>query len=34
VHGEEKPARALQEQLKLKDMHQTHYPDLHEGVDI
>jgi len=34
VHGEEKPARALQEQLKLKDMHQTHYPDLHASVDI
>ncbi len=34
VHGEEKPARALQEQLRLNDMHQTHYPELHESVDI
>lgn len=34
VHGEEKPARALQEQLKSKDLHQVHYPELHESVDI
>lgn len=34
VHGEEKPALALQEQLKRRDLHQVHYPELHESVDI
>lgn len=34
VHGEETPAAALQEKLKENQLDQTHYPELHEGVDI
>jgi metallo-beta-lactamase family protein len=34
VHGEARPAAALTEKLKDQAMHQVHYPDLHESVEI
>ncbi len=34
VHGEPGPAEALREKLRLNGVAQTHYPELHEGVEI
>ncbi|HAV76040.1 MAG TPA: MBL fold metallo-hydrolase [Anaerolineae bacterium] len=34
VHGEEKPAMALTEKLKEKDIHEVYYPVLHSSVEI
>ncbi|MFZ5878419.1 MAG: MBL fold metallo-hydrolase RNA specificity domain-containing protein [Chloroflexota bacterium] len=34
VHGEEKSAAAFRAKLKEHKMDQTHYPDLHESVEI
>jgi metallo-beta-lactamase family protein len=34
VHGEEKSAAAFQAKLKENKMDQTHYPELHESVEI
>ncbi len=34
VHGEQNPAMALTEKLKVEQMSQVHYPDLHESVEI
>jgi metallo-beta-lactamase family protein len=34
VHGEPKPAAVLMDKLKAQDLHQTHFPDLHESVEI
>lgn len=34
VHGEEKPAMALTEKLKEKDMHEVYYPDLHYSEEL
>lgn len=34
VHGEEKQAMTLKGLLKEQKMHQVHYPELHESVDL
>ena len=34
VHGEAGPAEALQQKLRQNQMPQTHYPELHEAVEI
>jgi metallo-beta-lactamase family protein len=34
VHGEEKPAMALTEKLKERDLHEVYYPDLHESTEL
>jgi metallo-beta-lactamase family protein len=34
VHGEAKPAAALTEKLKEKDMQEVYYPELHSSVEI
>mgnify|MGYP005846413709 CR=1 FL=1 len=34
VHGEEKPAMALTEKLKDRDMREVYYPDLHSSAEL
>ncbi|MEW6403693.1 MAG: MBL fold metallo-hydrolase [Chloroflexota bacterium] len=34
VHAEEKPAMAFKEVLKTRQVHNVHYPELHESVEI
>lgn len=34
VHGEEKPARALEEIMRDSGLYQTHYPKLHSRVEL
>ena len=34
VHGEAMPAAALTEKLKLQNMHEVYYPELHSSVEI
>jgi metallo-beta-lactamase family protein len=34
VHGEEKQAMTLKGLLKDQNMHQVHYPDMHESVEL
>lgn len=34
VHGEATPAAALTEKLKMKNMHEVYYPELHSSVEI
>lgn len=34
VHGEEKPASALTEKLKEKNMHAVYYPEMHSSVEL
>ena len=34
VHGERKPAEALQSRLKDESIHEVYYPALHSAVDL
>ena len=34
VHGEEKPAMALTEKLRERNMHEVYYPELHSSAEI
>ena len=34
VHGEARPAAALTEKLKVEGIHQVHYPELHDSVEL
>jgi hypothetical protein len=34
VHGEEKQAMTLQNLLKERGVPQTHYPELHESIEL